>query len=121
MTPPNNGHFTEQESIEVTEVHGDLSQQVVKITVDKLSLILHRHASSIEERKGWVAPLGIFLTLLVVLLTTNFKNVIWSSDTWAALFIFSAGLSFIWLIRSLWRSYKSERIEDLVEKIKRQE
>jgi hypothetical protein len=121
MSPPNNGRFTEQESIEVTEVHGDLSQQVVKITVDKLSLILHKHAASIEERKGWIAPLGILITVLVVLVTSNFKNVIWPADTWAAIFIFSAVLSFIWLVKASWKAFHSESIDDLVDKIKKQE
>ena len=121
MALPNNGKFTEQESIEVTKVHGDLSQEVVKITVDKLSLILHKHSASIGQRKGWIAPLGIFLTILVVLLTSTFNKVIWSGDTWTAIFVIGGILTFIWLIRSLWRSYKSESIDNLIEKIKRQE
>ena len=97
------------------------NQQVIKITVDRLSLILHKHASSIEERKGWIAPLGILITILVVLLTANFKDIIWSPDTWAALFVLSAGLSFLWLIKSLWKAYQSETIDNLIEKIKKQE
>ena len=78
-------------------------------------------ASSIEERKGWIAPLGILITILVVLLTANFKDIIWSPDTWAALFVLSAGLSFLWLIKSLWKAYQSETIDNLIEKIKKQE
>jgi len=121
MTPSTNGQFTEQESIEITEVHGNLSQQVIKITVDKLSLILHRHASSIEQRKSWVAPLGIFLTILVVLITTTFNKVIWSAETWTAIFVISCMLSFIWLIRAIINTVKSESIDDLIEKIKKQD
>ncbi len=121
MKSSKNGQFTEQESIEVAEVHGDLSQQIVKITVDKLSLILHKHAKSIEQRKSWVAPLSILITIIVVLSTTTFKEFIWPADTWSAIFAISGCLSFIWLIKSTKDALTSESIDDLVEKIKRQE
>lgn len=121
MTLKNRGNFTEQESIEVTEVHGDLSQQIIKITVDKLSLILHKHADAIERKKEWIAPLGILLTIIVVLVTATFNNKFLAAETWAAIFIISAGLVGLWLVKSAWRSFKSESINDLIEKIKKQE
>ena len=118
--PLTEGKFTEQKSCEIVEVHGDLSQQVVQITVDKLTLMLHQHAGSIEQRKSWVAPLGIFLTVLVVLVTTEFKDVLWPADTWNAVFIIVLSLSGAWLVRSAYQAYQSIKIDDLVEKIKRQ-
>lgn len=120
MSPSNNGQFTEQENIEVTEVHGDLSQQVIKITVDRLRLILHKHASSIEERKSWIAPLGVFLTILITLITSTFNKLLWSADTWTAIFVICGVMSFIWLVTAITKTLKSENIDDLVEKIKKQ-
>jgi len=118
MTPSDKGVFSTQKKVEVSKIHGNLSQEVVQITVDKLRLILHIHSDSIERKKGWVAPLSLFLMILVVLLTSKFKDVIWPSATWTAIFVIGLGLNFIWLIITSIKSYRSESIDDLVEKIK---
>ena len=120
MTLQKDGEFIKTPTVNVSAVHGNLSQQIIEITVDKLSLILHKHANSIEEKKSWIAPLGILTTITLVLITSEFKQIIWSAETWAAFFILSAIASLIWLFRSGCKAYKSETIEDLVEKIKKQ-
>ncbi|MDA3838637.1 MAG: hypothetical protein PF574_06615 [Candidatus Delongbacteria bacterium] len=120
MASTNNGQFSELKEIEVTKVHGDLSQQIIQITVDKLSLILLKHAVTFEKRKAWITPLGIFVTILIVLLTSTFKEFLCSAETWSAIFIISAGLTFLWLVKAIVTARKSESIEDLIEKIKQQ-
>lgn len=114
------GKFSPPANIEVKSVHGDLSQEVITITVDKLSLILFQHASSIEDKKSWIAPFGVLLTIILTLITTTFKDYILSQSTWYAIFIISLILVILWFLRSLYRSIWSPSIEDLVEKIKQQ-
>ncbi|MBQ4798105.1 hypothetical protein J8L73_02945 [Pseudoalteromonas sp. MMG006] len=107
-----------QETVEVTDVHSNLSQEVIKITTDKLKLILKDYLVSMEKKKEWIAPLGIVLTLLVVLITTTFQKAYFSADTWKAIFIILLVLSIAWLIKSGWGAYKSPSVEDIVQKIK---
>lgn len=114
------GKFNPPANVEVKIVHGDLSQEVITITVDKLSLILFQHAATIEDKKSWIAPAGILLTIIATLLTTTFKDYIFSQSTWYAIFIISLILVILWFLRSLYRSIWSPSIEDLVEKIKQQ-
>lgn len=116
----NVGKFNPPSNVEVRSVHGDLSQEIITITVDKLRLILFRHASTIEEKKSWIAPAGILMTIVVTLITTTFKDYFFSQSTWQAIFIISLVLVILWFLRSLYRSIWSPSIEDLVEKIKQQ-
>lgn len=74
MSTPREGEYLPKEWIEVSEVHGDLSQEVVRITVDRLTLILHRHVSSVERRKEWIAPAGILTTLILTFVSTTFQR-----------------------------------------------
>lgn len=117
----NKGYFIQNKTIEITKLHGDLSQEVVIITVDKLKLILHTHINSIKERKSWIAPAGILLTIITVLVTGEFKDIIFPRSTWTAIFVITGGLMFIWLVKALWKAWHSETVQDLVEKIKQQD
>ena len=40
------------ETVEVTNVHSNLSQEIIKITTDKLKLILKDHLPSHGEKEG---------------------------------------------------------------------
>jgi hypothetical protein len=106
------------ERVEVSEVFGDLRQEVIKITSDKLRLILHEHLKCIEKNREWIAPAGILATLIVVFPTTTFKDWIFPLATWQAIFIIATILDICWLIRSIFRIRKKETIDDLVGKIK---
>lgn len=107
-----------QETVEVTNVHSNLNQEVIKITTDKLKLILKDYLWRLEKKREWLAPLGIFITIIVVLTTTNFQEAYFSADTWRAIFVISALLSGGWLAKSAWNAYKSPTVDDIVEKIK---
>ncbi len=109
------------ETVEVINVHSNLSQEIIKITTDKLKLILKDYLQLMERKKEWMAPLGIVITLVVVLTTTTFKEVYFSADTWKAIFIITLMLSCAWLLKSLWYFYKSPSVEEIVERIKKGE
>jgi hypothetical protein len=120
MTEPAKGKYLSRQKIDVTEVHGDLSQQVITITVDRLSLILHQHAGQLEQKHGWVAPLGILIALVITFVTTDFKAFVFNADTWRAIFVVSTVLVVWWLIRSVYTAVKCGTIADLIERIKGQ-
>jgi len=109
------------ETVEVTNVHSNLSQEVIKITTDRLKLILKDYLTLMERKKEWIAPLSIVITLVVVLITTSFKQAYFSADTWKAIFIIALILSIVWLIKSLWYAFKSPSVEEIVERIKKGE
>jgi hypothetical protein len=112
-----------KETVEVTKIHSNLNQEVIKITVDKLRLILKEYLYLMERKKEWEAPLFNVITLIVVLITTTPKQVYFSADTWEAIFIIALLLSIAWFIKSVRYTFNSNSlsVEELVEKMKKGE
>ena len=105
--------------VEVFEVHSNLTAEVIEITSEKLELILREHVNCLAKEGAWQTPLGIFFTIILVLLTSNFKNTLWiSAETWSAIFIISAGLTLFWLVRSIVTNKKSLTVDQLLNKVK---
>jgi hypothetical protein len=106
--------------VEVTDVHKNTSQEIVEITVDKLMLVLHQHKQDVDRRNEWQTPLGLVIAILATFITAQFKAALgFSADTWAAVYVILLILSLSWLCRSLYRLWKSPKIEDIVQRIKR--
>jgi Flp pilus assembly protein TadB len=105
-------------AIEVKKVHLNVSQEVIVTTEDKVKLCLQKHLQYLEKKRGWSTPLGIFLTVIAALITTNFKNIGLTSDTWQAIFIIIGALSLVWLSLSIYQATKVETIEDIIAELK---
>jgi nitrogen regulatory protein PII-like uncharacterized protein len=105
---------------QVDKVHLNVGQNLIVITEDKLRLCLSESLKKIERKYSWVAPTGVFLTILLSLITADFKNLGLSADTWKAVFIIAAILSLAWLVYSIIQSTKAETIDNVVEKIKKE-
>lgn len=45
--------------VPVGTIHGNLTQNLIQITEDKLNLILHQHISQIETKNSWQTPLTL--------------------------------------------------------------
>lgn len=105
--------------VEVHEVHSNLTAEVIEITSEKLELILREHVACLAKENAWHAPLGILITIILVLLTTDFKAAYgMTADTWNAIFVIATGLSIFWLISSLFKMSKSLSVEQLLDKVK---
>lgn len=108
-------------SVNVEEVHTNVSQEIIEITSDKLKLILNEHIESLEKSKEWQTPLSLILTIALVLSTTNFKSSFGvPPETWLAIFILSCGLSILWLIKTIVRRTKAMTVEDILKIAKNQ-
>jgi hypothetical protein len=104
--------------VDVKSVNFNVSQDLIVTTEDKVSLCLKEHLEYVEKKRAWVTPLGIFLTIIATLVTTTFKDVGLSADTWQAIFIIIGVLSFGWFISAAYKSRKARTIEDIIKKLK---
>ena len=103
---------------EFDEVHNNTSTSLINITVDKLKLILTDHIKRVEKSTLWQVPLGLFVTILIVLCTAEFKGALGlEKSVWQALFIISGVLSAGWLVWSLFKYKQGLTIDELVNKI----
>jgi hypothetical protein len=105
---------------EVTDIHENTSQEIIRITVDRLKLVLVEHKNGFERKKEWHTPLGLLITVVLVFITATFKDALGlKADTWAAVFIIALGLSLVWLIRAIYLACRCPSMEDIVEKMKK--
>lgn len=88
-------------------VHRNIEQEYIIITADKLELILRDAKDILISQRDWWTPLGFFSTLLITLLTTDFKNFIFSANVWYALFIIAIVISLLWLVKCLLKLKKT--------------
>jgi threonine/homoserine/homoserine lactone efflux protein len=100
----------------------NVKQALIITTEDRVRIHLSNHLSKVEKRKGWIAPSGILLSIIVTLITAKFKDgsIIFSASTWEAIFVIAGILCFGWLIYAGWQAWKSESIDDLIERLKRE-
>jgi len=65
----------------VSSVSLNVSQNLIITTEDKVRLCLSEHLDRMQKRRGWIAPLGILVTILLTLITSTFRNVGLSTAT----------------------------------------
>ena len=84
--------------------------------------ILIKFLKDFKDSSGWLTPLSIFLTILIVHLTANFKEFLSiSKDIWCAVFYIGLVISFIWFFNKALFAYRNRnkiQIEYLINKIK---
>lgn len=106
---------------QVNEFNLNVAQNIITITEDRLRLHLIGNLKKMERKNAWIAPLGIFLAIMLSFITTDFKDIVGlKAATWQAVFIIAAILAFIWLIYSVVQLTKTETIDELIEKIKKE-
>jgi Flp pilus assembly protein TadB len=96
----------------------NVSQEYIITTKDKVKLCLHEYLKNMETRHSWTTPLGILIAVIATLTTTTFRTAGFGAETWQAIFVISAVLSFVWLVYSLYKMPRAKTIEDLVKQLK---
>lgn len=102
-------------------VHTNLKQEVIVITVDRTKLILQEHLKKLDSAKGWLTPLAIFISLIVIPITSTFKNALTvPAETWQAIWYIAMGLDIIWLVKAMITAFKDRKItmEHIIKKLK---
>jgi len=105
--------------VDVAKLSVNVSQELIITTEDKVRLCLLQHLGRIEQRNGWITPLTLLLTIIVTLFSATFKDFIISAATWNAIFIIVAFVTSIWLIFAAFKAIKSEKIEDVINLLKK--
>lgn len=94
-------------TVPVTNISTNTHQDVIHITEDKLRLIVGDYEKSWRSRRDWVGPFGILVSVIISIITSDFKGVFgFTGDSIRSLFIMSAIGSGVWLLISLIKSYR---------------
>lgn len=117
--PAQQGIIDVRSIVNVTQVHLNVSQELIITTEDKVQLCLSKHLRTVEKRRNWIAPLGVLIPIVVTLVTSTFRDFIIEAATWRAVFILVGVLSFGWLGWSVWEALQSGNVEDIVVELKK--
>ena len=104
--------------VNVSELHLNVSQDFIITTEDKVRLALARHMDRMGQKRSWVTPFGILLTIILTFINSSFKDAGLSAATWQAIFIVGGVISTAWLVRAIFLAFQSESVDDVVEQLK---
>ncbi|WP_207869487.1 hypothetical protein [Pseudomonas sp. 51_B] len=101
-----------------SRIHINTSSEVITITQDKLRIALMENSDIFRSRDSWIAPLGIALTLLITLLTTDFKDFLLEKSVWKAVFYIALFVSLGWLLKEYKYRPAANSVDSLINKLK---
>ena len=117
---PTDGLKTSSRTIDIDSIHSNITPEILEITIDKLKIVLLENEGRISSSNDWQAPLGILLTIILVICTADFRQTLGiKPEVWSAIFWLGTGLSAIWLGRAVINRKKRMHIDELIECMKR--
>lgn len=105
-------------SIGIDTVYENINQVIIITTEDKLKLCLRDHILCVEKNKDWIAPLSTFISFVLALISSDFKDFVFLKTTWLFIFETFSVLSFVWFLVSLRYVFQKRTIEMLISDIK---
>jgi hypothetical protein len=105
--------------IQNTQMSLNLGGHIISTTEDKVRLAVLTHLARIEDKREWVAPCSLLISIVAAFVTADFKTALnVPATTWQALFILFGILSAIWLARALVKRFRSPSVDDFVDALK---
>gem|GEM_PF-2004268 len=99
-----------------SNVHVNFGQDFIVTTEDKIRLCMLNHASRLANRSAWIGPVSLFVTIILVLITTDFHDTFGiPKATWHAIFLICAVGTAIWSLVTGLRAWNTATsIENIV-------
>lgn len=109
-------------SITINNTVSEININVISITEDRLENILNSHFSRISRSKDWIGSVALSITLLIVLVTSDFKDKWFEAAVWKALFILLFLASLVYTVYCIFNSIKNrDSVQNIMTDIKRAE
>lgn len=101
----------------VIGIHKNTNQRLIIVTQDKTLLTLKRNIAQLGK-KEWIAPLSTLSTIMIALITSNFKRALGLGPSeWRAIFIVCGFIACGWLASSLKRSIGAKSFHEVIQNI----
>ncbi len=101
----------------VIGIHKNTNQRLIVVTQDKTLLTLKRNIAKLGK-KEWIAPLSTLSTIMIALITSNFKRALGLGPSeWRAIFIVCGCITFGWLCAALKRSIGARSFHEVIQDI----
>lgn len=98
----------------VVHISKNTDQKLIVVTQDKILLTLKRNLSLLG-RKDWLAPLSTVTTILLALITSNFKFALGlGPEEWRAIFIVSGLIAVGWLSHAIRKAINAKGFNEVI-------
>ena len=98
----------------VIKVNRNTDQKLIIVTQDKALLCLKRNLSRLGKRE-WIAPLSTVFTILISLITADFKSSLGLGPAeWKAMFIVSGFIATGWLAYTIKKALHAKTFHEIV-------
>lgn len=105
----------------VDQFYDNMQSNVIRITEDKLKVILLENKERIDKKSNFWTPLVLLITLILALCSTEFKEFLSiPKEYWGGFFMFCTLGAVIWLVIELKKIKKVLTVDELAEKIRAQ-
>jgi len=105
----------------VDNFYDNTQSNVIRITDDKLKVILLENKESLIKNNDFLAPLTLLISLILTFCTTDFREFLTiTAPVWKAFYLFLTIAASIWLFRELRGIKKRITIDQLIDKIRKQ-
>lgn len=105
----------------VDQFYDNTQSNVIRITDDKLKVILLENEDSLTKNNDYLTPLTLLISFVLTFCTTDFKDFLFlTAPVWKAFYLFLTVSSAVWLIIEWRKKKKSISIDDLIYKIRNQ-
>jgi uncharacterized membrane protein (DUF485 family) len=119
---PQSSTFQDSLGAQITQnskFHLNLAQDVIVTTEDRLRLCLNTHLNRVVAQQGWIAPISLLITLLIVFATSTFQPFIFPATTWQAIFAIGTVSTAVWSVVAVIKAWGADtQVDTLVEQIK---
>lgn len=98
----------------VVHISKNTDQKLIVVTQDKILLTLKKNLSLLG-RKEWLAPLSTVTTILLALITSNFKFALGlGPEEWRAIFIVSGLIAIGWLSYAIRKAMNAKGFNEVI-------
>jgi len=116
-TPPN----ISTDNPMVDRFYDNTQSNVIRITDDKLKVILLENKDAIEKKSNFLTPLILLITLVLTFCTNDFKDFLTiSKESWQGFYMFCILGSIVWLIIEIKKKKKVLTVKELLNKVRAQ-
>lgn len=118
MTEPNEPQFSFNDAlkdrlIQDSNILVSIQENFIFTTEDKLRLGIRDHSAAMADRRAWITPASLFISIVATLCTAEFKkDFLFPASTWNAVFILVGIGSFMWMLCTLPTLLKPKATEE---------
>jgi len=105
------------EAAPITNRYTNIDQTAIEVTEDRVELVLRDAVVELRKARDWMGPAGLFLGLLLSLVTADFNAVLgFSAEAVKGMDVLATFITGAWTARTGWVAYSLRSTDDTIKR-----